>query len=83
MYLTGVGVDQSSETAIKWYEAAAKSGDLSSAHNLAFHFKQGKLLPRDLERSSYWCLYYVDRTKKEDLPLDLRAGCEKWVGVQQ
>lgn len=79
MYLNGDGVSQSPEIAIKWYEAAARGGDLSAAQNLAFHYRQGRLLPHDPERSLYWCNYYVDRQRKDDLPLEFRDGCEKWL----
>jgi uncharacterized protein len=80
MYLTGDGVSQSPEIAIKWYEAAAaRGGDLSAAQNLAFQYRQGRLLPHDPERSLYWCNYYVERQQKDDLPLALQDGCEKWL----
>jgi uncharacterized protein len=83
MYLAGDGVSQSPETAIKWYESAAKAGDLSAARNLAFHFKEGRLLPHDQARALYWCNYYVDRQKKDDLPSELKEGCEKWMSQGQ
>ena len=79
MYLGGDGVSQSPETAIKWYETAARGGDLSAALNLAFHFKQGQLLPHDAVRALYWCNYYVDRQRKDDLEPYLRNGCDNWV----
>jgi hypothetical protein len=79
MYLTGEGVSKSPDAAILWYERAAKAGDLSAAQNLAFHFKQGQMLPRDLVRSLQWCQYFVDRQKKEDVPMSFKNGCERYV----
>jgi Sel1 repeat len=79
MYLTGEGVSKSPDAAIMWYERAAKGGDLSAAQNLAFHFKRGQMLPRDLVRSLQWCQYFVDRQKKEDVSMEFKNGCERYV----
>jgi|SRR5579885_394753 len=80
MYLMGEGVPKSSEKAIELFETAAKRGDLSAAENLAFHFKDGQIVSRDLGRALYWCRYYIDRQKKDELPAYLKDGCEKWLG---
>jgi hypothetical protein len=79
MYLTGDGVPTSPNTAIEWYERAAKAGDLSAALSLAYLFKQGHYVSRDPDRAQYWCQYYVDRQRRDDLLRDLEDGCNKWV----
>ena len=42
MFESGAGVDKSYEKAFKWYELAARDGDVNGIYNLADKYRQGK-----------------------------------------
>jgi TPR repeat protein len=54
MYAKGKGVEQSAESAAKWYRAAAEQGEAASQYELAALYREGAGVPKDMENAYAW-----------------------------
>ncbi len=54
MYTEGVGVSKDSESAVGWYDKAARQGLAQAQYNLAVAHQMGVGTPRDFARAAFW-----------------------------
>jgi TPR repeat protein len=54
LYQAGLGVQQDSAAAAKWYRLAADQGNIAAQNNLGSLYEKGQGVPQDLVQSAVW-----------------------------
>jgi hypothetical protein len=74
-YELGDGVDVDQWKAINWYRKAADQGLAWAAYELAVHYQDGLIVPKDLEEAYFWVsLAVTSKDRKNSLDSSARDG---------